>query len=62
MSPNPDVNKPGGESPEKKKHVETRPLTTDEIQRAKAEGSLMIVLPDCACEVEGGVYGKLIIV
>ncbi|HEX6502691.1 MAG TPA: hypothetical protein VF011_05545 [Terriglobales bacterium] len=60
-----DIRNPGGEPSKKqkgKRHVEIRPLSTDEINRARAEGSMVIVLPDCCCEIEGGVYGKLIVV
>ncbi len=43
------------------KHVEFRQLSTEEIRRAKEEDAYPIVLPDCACEIEGGVYGQLIV-
>jgi hypothetical protein len=44
------------------RHIEIRPSTAEEIQKATAEGAVVLVLPPCACEVKSEVFGHLIIV
>jgi hypothetical protein len=44
-----------------KRHVELRPLSTEELKRAKDENAFVVIPADCACVVTGEVFGKLIV-